>query len=88
MPDLIVSCNGCLVCEWKNHYGPTGHGENFDYCNHSESPIGKGYDNVLNRLGEWDKGYPDWCPLLPESERDVLIYSIGAYEYYTRRNIK
>ena len=48
-----ICVSGCSDCPFKrNHYG---HGENWNYCSHKDSP--EGYGNIL------ESNNPEWCPL-------------------------
>lgn len=57
--EITISYNitGCNDCPLKRSY--TGHGENFYYCTHPNSP--KGYDSVLANYGE--VLFEEWCPI-------------------------
>lgn len=60
---LIVDVTDCCDCPCrKNHYG---HGENFEYCSHNESP--KGYDNIIKDISV----IPRWCPINEMSDGEI-----------------
>lgn len=61
-----IKVTGCQDCPLnKHHYG---HGENWDYCSHPDSP--SGYGNTLSPFYN-----PNWCPLKSKAYKIELIKS-------------
>ena len=76
MNKCVSNCSNCPL-----KANTRGHGENFDYCSHPESP--KGYDNIIDR----DVAHPNWCPLKKGdyviSLREVKVEPKGYRRYCT-----
>lgn len=62
METKVNNCSNCPLK--KNHYG---HGENWDYCTHPNSP--EGYSNII------ENKHPKWCPLRKGSYTISLSHS-------------
>lgn len=51
---------GCGDCPMRQSH--RGHGENWDWCSHPQSP--KGYDNIIKQDYKVPSTHitPEWCP--------------------------
>lgn len=73
--------DNCSTCPLKCHN--YGHGENFYYCSHPDSP--KGFGSII------DSPHPNWCPLKKgdyvislnhvEKEGEIQEYEIWSEGY-------
>lgn len=61
---LTIEVKDCHDCPCrKNHYG---HGENFEFCSHPESP--RGYDNIIQNIDV----IPIWCPISERTDEEYM----------------